>query len=114
MSDISDLEGVIPNSLRWNAEEGILSRTFFNYETGELEMLDIELGSNDAIFAMDMLTRERGYGKIAKGFYGFKLTPVGSPPPPYPGDDYKPAIGAWVYSPKFGELRVEANAALFV
>jgi hypothetical protein len=43
-----------------------------------------------------------------------KLTPVGSPPPPWPGDEeYKPAIGCWLWNPTFGELRLESNGAIF-
>jgi hypothetical protein len=43
-----------------------------------------------------------------------RLTPVGSPPPPWPGDaEFKPAIGMWVWNPTFGELRIETNASIF-
>ena len=61
-----------------------------------------------------MATRERGYGLIKTGVYEMKLTPVGSPPPPWPGDEeYKPAIGCWLWNPTFGELRLETNGAIF-
>jgi hypothetical protein len=43
-----------------------------------------------------------------------RLTPVGSPAPPWPGDDdYKPALGCWLWNPPLGELRLETNAAIF-
>ena len=85
----------------------------FNPETGERELREIELGQ-PATFALDMATRERGYGLIKTGVYDMKLTPVGSPPPPWPGDEeYKPAIGCWLWNPTFGELRLETNAAIF-
>ena len=37
-----------------------------------------------ATFVIDLATRERGYGLIKSGVYDMKLTPVGSPPPPWP------------------------------
>ncbi len=113
MSDLSDLHGVYPTSLRWNAESGFLAISVFNAETGERELQEIELGQ-PATFALDLATRERGYGLIKTGVYDMKLTPVGSPPPPWPGDEeYKPALGCWVWNPTFGELRLETNAAIF-
>ena len=43
-----------------------------------------------------------------------RLTPVGSPPPPWPDDEeYKPALGCWLWNPTLGELRLETNAAIF-
>jgi hypothetical protein len=114
MSDLSDLHGTIPTSLRWNAEEGSLAVSVFNAERGERELREIELGES-ATFALDLATRERGYGQIKVGVYDMRLTPVGSPPPPWPGDDedYKPALGCWLWNPNFGELRLETNASIF-
>jgi hypothetical protein len=113
MSDLSDLHGVYPTSLRWNTESGFLAISVFNPETGERELQKIELGQ-PATFVLDMATRERGYGLIKSGVYDMKLTPVGSAPPPWPGDEeYKPALGCWVWNPNLGELRLETNAAIF-
>jgi hypothetical protein len=113
MSDLSDLHGIYPTSLRWNAESGVLAISAFNAETGERELQQIELGQ-PATFVLDLATRERGYGLIKAGVYDMKLTPVGSPPPPWPDDEeYKPAIGCWLWNPTFGELRLETNAAIF-
>jgi hypothetical protein len=113
MSDLSDLHGVYPTSLRWNAETGVLAISVFNAETGERELQEIELGDS-ATFVLDLATRERGYGLIKSGVYDMKLTPVGSRPPPWPGDEeYKPALGCWVWNPNLGELRLETNAAIF-
>ena len=43
-----------------------------------------------------------------------KLSPVGSPPPPWPeNEEYKPALGCWLWNPEYGELRLETNAAMF-
>jgi hypothetical protein len=113
MSDLSGLHGIYPSSLRWNAEDGVLTRSIFNQESGERELQPIELGQT-ATFALDMLTRERGYGLIRVGEYDMRLTPVGSPKPEFPGDkEFKPAIGCWIWSPAFDELRLETNAALF-
>jgi hypothetical protein len=113
MTDLSDLHGIYPTSIRWNAENGILGISTYNVETGERELQPIELGK-PATFAMDLATRERGYGQIKAGLYDMKLTPVGTPPPPWPGDkEYKPALGCWLWAPNFGELRLETNATLF-
>jgi hypothetical protein len=113
MSDLSDLHGIYPTSLRWNAETGFLAISVFNSETGERELQPIELGQ-PATFVIDLATRERGYGLIKAGVYDMKLTPVSSPPPPWLGDEeYKPALGCWAWNPAFGELRLETNAAIF-
>ena len=113
MSDLSDLHGIYPTSLRWNAEDGFLARSVFNAETGERELQQIELG-DPATFVLDLATPERGYGLIKSGVYDMKLTSVSSPPPPWPGEEeYKPALGCWVWNPTFGELRLETNAAIF-
>jgi hypothetical protein len=113
MSDISDLHGVYPTPLRWNAEIGILAISVFNAETGERELREIELGP-PATFALDLATRERGYGLIKTGVCNMTLTPVGSPAPQWPGDkEYKPAVGCWLWHPVFGELRLETNAKYF-
>ena len=61
MSDLSGLRGIYPISLRWNAEDGFLAISVFNPETGERELQEIELGK-PATFALDLATRERGYG----------------------------------------------------
>jgi hypothetical protein len=113
MSDLSDLHGIFSESLRWNAETGTLGIGAFNPETGEREVQEILLG-NTATFVLDLATRARGYGQIKVGVYDMKLTPVGSPAPPWPDDpEYKPALGCWLWNPTFGELRVETNAAIF-
>ena len=113
MSDLSDLHGIFPDSLRWNAETGVLGVGVFSPESGEREVREILLG-NTATFVMDLATRERGYGLIKVGQYDMKLAPVGSPAPPWPGDEeYKPAVGCWVWNPALGELRLETNAAIF-
>jgi hypothetical protein len=113
MSDLSDLEGVYPTALRWNAEAGVLGISAFNPETGERELRPIDFGKA-ATFAMDLGTRERGYGLIKIATYDMRLTSVGSPPPPWPGDpEFKPALGCWLWNPTYGELRLETNASLF-
>ena len=113
MSDLSDLHGIYPTSLRWNAESGFLAVSAFNGETGERELRQIELGQA-ATFVLDLATRERGYGLIKSGVYDMKLSPVGSPPPPWPeNEEYKPALGCWMWNPTFGEVRLETNATLF-
>jgi hypothetical protein len=113
MSDLSDLQGIYPTSLRWNAEAGFLAISVFNAEHGERELEEIELGQ-PATFVFDLLTRERGYAKVKIGIYDARLTPVGSPPPPWPGDDeFKACVGIWAWSPNYGEVRIETNATLF-
>ena len=114
MSDISDLEGVFPTSIRWNAKDGFLGIAAFNQETGERGIEEVALGQ-PATFAMDLLTRSRGYGLVKVGIFDMRLTPVGSPPPPWPGDgeEFKAAIGAWLWCPQYGEVRLETNASIF-
>jgi hypothetical protein len=113
MSDLSDLHGIYPTSLRWNAESGFLAVSAFNAQTGERELREIELGQA-ATFVLDLATRERGYGLIKSGVYDMKLTPVGSPPPPWTeNEEYKPALGCWMWNPTFGKVRLETNAAIF-
>jgi hypothetical protein len=114
MSDLSDLHGVFPVSIRWNAEDGYLAYSTLNSETGERELEMIPLGQ-EATFVLDLATRERGYGLIKFGTYVMKLTPVGTPPPLKPGDgeEYKPALGCWLWNPALDELRLETNAAIF-
>jgi hypothetical protein len=113
MSDLSDLHGIYPTSLRWNAESGFLAILAFNAETGERELQQIELGE-PATFVLDLATRERGYGRVKTNIYDMRLTPVGSPPPPLPEDEeFKPALGCWVWHPSFTELRLETNAKIF-
>jgi hypothetical protein len=112
--DISDLRGIHPTSGRWGADNGVFGYSKFDESTGERTMEVIELGSPEAKFVMDFATRERGYGLIRKGLYDMRLTPVGSPPPEVPDDDdFKPAIGVWLWNPILGELRVETNGAIF-
>jgi hypothetical protein len=113
MSDLSDLHGVYPTSLRWNAETGVLGISIFNSQIGGRELQEIELGQ-PATFVLDLATRERGYGLIKTAVYNMTLTPVGSPVPQWPGDEeYKLAVGCWVWNPTFGELRLETKAAIF-
>jgi hypothetical protein len=104
MSDLSDLHGIYPTSLRWNAESGFLGVSAFNGETGERELRQVELGQA-ATFVLDLATRERGYGLIKSGVYDMNLSPVGSPPPPRPDDpEFKPAVGCWLWNPNVGEV----------
>jgi hypothetical protein len=114
MSDISDLHGVFATTIRWNAETGTLGYSAYDETTGEREIIEIELGSPMAKFVMDYATRERGYGLIRQGVYDMRLSPVGSPAPDWPGDDYKPAIGCWLWNPLLSELRLESNQTTVV
>jgi hypothetical protein len=114
MSDITDLHGVYPTALRWNAETGALGYSAFDPVTGERTVELIELGSSQAKFALDYSCRERGYILIRQGLYDAKLTPVGSPPPAEPDDDnYKPGLGIWCWNPLLGQLRLETAAVQF-
>jgi hypothetical protein len=114
MNDLNDLHGAFPTALRWNAENGFLGHRYWDDTTGARSIKEIELGSPAARFVLDLATRERGYGLIRKGVYDMRLTPVNSPPPPWPGDeDFKPAIGCWLWNPTLGEVRLETNGAIF-
>ena len=113
MNDLTDLHGVYPTTLRWNAEHGVLGHSYWDDMAGERSIKEIELGTPTARFVMDLATRERGYGLIRKGVYDMRLTPVNSPPPPWPGEeDFKPAIGCWLWNPTLGEVRLETNGAI--
>jgi hypothetical protein len=110
MSDISDLQGVFATPIRWNAMEGILGIGRYDESTGERGIEEIELGSATSRFVMDYGCRERGYGLIRKSVYDVRLTPVNSPPPPWPDEEgFKPAVGCWLWNPAFGEVRFETN-----
>jgi hypothetical protein len=114
-SDLSDLEGTrIPQEIRWGAEIGVLGRSVYDVTTGERSVEPIELGSPKARFAFDLLRRQRGYGRARKGEFSIDLTWVGSPPPRYPGPEWKAAVGVDVWNPPLGELRCETCGAIFV
>jgi len=113
-TDLADLRGVFPTPLRWNAEIGVLGYGTYDDATGERSVEEIELGSAKAKFVMDLSTRERGYGLIRTGLYDMRLSPIGTAAPDCPSEeDFKPAIGCWVWNPSLGELRLETNAAMF-
>ena len=59
MSDLSGLPGIFSDSLRYNAETGVLSVSKYNAEVGERELQEIEFGPS-ATFVWDLRTRERG------------------------------------------------------
>jgi len=113
--DIQDLHGIYPTAVRWGAEFGTLGYSKFDDATGERTIDEIQLNTPEATFVMDLLTRERGYGLIRIGLYDMRLSPVGCPPPPWPGDDdFKPAIGCWLWNPSLNEVRLETNASIFL
>jgi hypothetical protein len=114
LSDLDGLPGIYAPSLRWNAAVEIHNLGFSVYDpqTGERGLQPIELGPQ-ATFALDLLTRERGLGKIKVGLFEKLLTPVGSPLPPLPDDpELKPMFAAWVWNPTLGEGRIETCATL--
>ena len=112
-SDLEGLHEIIPPSLRWNAEAGILGYSIYDPAEGERGVEEIELGSPMAKFAFDLDTRSRGYGLVRSGLFDMKLTPANTPFPDFPSDDYKPAIGVWVWNPPLGEVRIETNGTMF-
>ena len=114
MTDISDLHGIYPSPLRWNAEVGVLGRGIFDEVTGERTIVVIEFGSGEAKFVLDLATRERGYGLIRAGVYDMRLSPVGVAAPEWPGDEFKPAIGCWLWNSLLGEVRLESNQSTLV
>jgi hypothetical protein len=112
-SDLDGLHGIIPTSLRWAAEAGVLGISTYDPAEGERGVEVIELNSPKSKIALDLSTRERGYGMIRKGVFKMVLTPVGTPPPNWPGEEYDPAVGIWGWNPLLGEVRIEACSALF-
>jgi hypothetical protein len=114
-TDLQGLHGIHRPSLRWAAELGTLGRSIYDAATGDRSIEVIDLGSPAATLAMDYGCRERGYGRIRTGDYSMILTPAGSPLPPWPGDDeYKAAVGVFLWNPSLGEVRLEANGAILV
>jgi hypothetical protein len=116
MSDLDDLgehSGDYPKSGRWNAETGVFAISSYNLETGMRELQPLDFGQA-CTFVIDLLTRQRGFSMYRPGVYDARLTPVGSPPPEWPGDlEFKPAIACWAWNPNFGEIWIETNASLF-
>jgi hypothetical protein len=116
MSDLSDLGehgGDYPKAARWNAENGVIAISTYNIETGMREQQSVDFGEAST-FVIDLLTRERGFSMYRPGVYDARLTPVGSPPPEWPGDpDFKPCIACMGWNPVYGEVRFETNARLF-
>jgi hypothetical protein len=107
-----DLVGARPTSIRWNSEEGTLAYSSFNEDEGAFSLQSIELGA-DATFALDLATISRGYGLVRVGVFDMRLTPVGTAPPAFPGDDYKRAIGVNMWNPQLGDCRIETNGTIF-
>src|SRR5262249_42101783 len=100
MSDLADLHGQHAPPLRWNAELGVLGYGYYDERSGERVVKEIELGSSLGTFVMDLATRERGYGLIRTNVFDMRLTPVNSPPPPWPDEEgFKAAIGVWMWNP---------------
>jgi hypothetical protein len=112
-SDLAGLHGIIATALRWNATAGILGFSTYDPAEGERSVEEIELNTPASKIALDLPTREVGYGMARKGVFKIELTPVGSPRPPWPGEGFKPAIGIWAWNPLLGELRIETCGALF-
>jgi hypothetical protein len=113
MTDLAGMPGAYAPRARWASENGILGIGVYNAILGDRTVEPIELGSPEAKFAIDLLTRQKGWGLIREGFYDFKMVSVDDPWPPSPGSDFKPAYGLDGWSPRFGEVRFEANGALF-
>jgi hypothetical protein len=118
MSDLSDLGehgGDYPNAGRWQAETGALAISSYNAATGVRELQPVALGGAESTFVLDLLTRERGFSMYRPGIRDARLTPVGSPPPEWPGDpDFAPCIACAGWNPTFNEIRFETNARLFM
>ncbi len=114
MSDLSIFMVLIRFSVRWNcAETGFLRSRSSTRRPVSASCSKSNLASR-LRSPLTWLHGERGYGLIKSGVYDMKLTPVGRPPPPWPGDEeYKPALGCWTWNRNLGELRLETNSVIF-
>jgi len=112
MTDLDDLGGAYmhPNSLRFNAVTGILAKYVFDPEEWRRVPVEIAPGSH---WAIDMLTRRRGLGRVTDGSYDMRLSYVGEPVPEAP-DDFKPAVSMMLYSPEHGLCYMETCGAILV
>jgi hypothetical protein len=116
MNDMRDMPGVerYVDGLYWAAETGKMLIRRYDAAVRERVFVEIPLGSPEARFALDLFTRERGWALFRRGVRDVKFTPVGTPWPPQPSKDHKPAylISAW--NPHIGETKIETSAALFL
>jgi hypothetical protein len=113
MTDLAGMPGAHAPHIRWAAENGVVGIAVYDAVLGDRSIEPIALGSREAKFAIDLMTRQKGYGLIATGAYDFKMVSVDEPWPASPGDKYKPSYGLWGWSPAFGEVRLESNGALY-
>jgi hypothetical protein len=106
MYDTSDLEGSYPSWFGWNAEEGFAWHQSLD-EAGERIRKPIECGSDEARLAMDLSTRERGWGLVRKSVFEMVTAPVHSTPAPIrPSPEHKQAVACWLFNPHLGEMRL--------
>jgi hypothetical protein len=80
---------------------------------GEPSLQEILLGSDAAKIALDLYTREVGYGYARQGEFQIITTPVGTPPPPFPGKGYKAALAMWAWNPEIDVCRASAVGAIY-
>jgi hypothetical protein len=113
MSSLSGLHGIIPPPLRWNPEGGVLGVGHYDESLGERTVEVIKLGTDEAKFALDLATREVGYGMARRGIFDLRTAPVGTPLVAWPGEDFKPALACWGWNPLLGEVRIETCSAVF-
>jgi hypothetical protein len=114
MSDIDDLPTTKtrPHSLRFNAVTGFLAVYCYNLETRQNSIVEIPPKSR---WAIDMLTRERGYGRVTDAVFDMRLSPVGAPPPVIEDEDlFKTAVSMRLYSPDWGLVEWQTASALAV
>ena len=97
MSDLDDLgyAKIRPDSLRFNGLTGCLTINRYSPETRRSTATEIPPGSR---WAVDVLTRERGYGRVTDSIFDMRLSPVGSPPPVIEDEDlFKTAVSMLLY-----------------
>jgi hypothetical protein len=112
ISDTFDLRKRISTSLRWWPDKGVIGAGTYDATTRERGVEPIILGSPKARFALDLDTREHGWGLVRPGVYDMRLVPIEAPLPDPPGPDFKLAIGCRLWNPPFGEVLYETNASI--
>jgi hypothetical protein len=112
MHDLDDLGSahMRPESLRFNAVTGVLAKYVF--DANEWRRVPVEIGPGSR-WAVDMLTRRRGLGRVTDSSYDVRMSYVGEPVPEAP-NDYKPAVSMMLYSPEHGLCYMETCSTILV
>jgi hypothetical protein len=112
-AELYELEGDFPPSVFLSPQKKLFGVRDFLPDQGCVGLIEIEPGNEDAMFVVDWATRQHGFIMIKKGIYAALLVSVSEPLPEIPADqprkDYKIASAYDAWSPRFGDVRIEAR-----